>query len=443
MSGRDMRRNAKFYMSVIADVYAREILDSRANPTIEVEVVLEDGTVSKASVPSGASTGKYEAVELRDDDAGRYFGKGVLKAVENVNTEIFEEIEGMDAYDQPNLDRALIELDGTPNKGRIGANAILGTSLAVARAASDSLNIPLFQYIGGAGARTLPVPLMNILNGGRQADNNVDIQEFMISPVGAKKFSEALRMGAEIFHGLKSILKAKRLFTGVGDEGGFAPDLKSNEEAIELIIDAINKVGLVPGKDVYIALDVASSEMYNEEGMYVFEGEGRTMDVDHLVEFYESLVGRYPIISIEDPMAEEDWDGWKIITDRLGKTVQLVGDDLFVTNSERIRKGIQLGVANSVLIKVNQIGTLSETLDAIETAKRAGYTAIVSHRSGETEDTMIADIAVATNSGIIKTGAPSRLERVAKYNRLMEIEDMIGDSAIYSGIDAFYSIKHR
>ena len=443
MSGRDIRRNAKFYMSVIADVYAREILDSRANPTIEVEVVLEDGTVSKASVPSGASTGKYEAVELRDDDAGRYFGKGVLKAVENVNTEIFEEIEGMDAYDQPNLDRALIELDGTPNKGRIGANAILGTSLAVARAASDSLNIPLFQYIGGAGARTLPVPLMNILNGGRHADNNVDIQEFMIAPVGAKKFSEALRMGAEIFHGLKSILKAKRLFTGVGDEGGFAPDLKSNEEAIELIIEAINKVGLVPGKDVYIALDVASSEMYNEEGMYVFEGEGRTMDVDHLVEFYESLVGRYPIISIEDPMAEEDWDGWKIITDRLGKTVQLVGDDLFVTNSERIRKGIQLGVANSVLIKVNQIGTLSETLDAIETAKRAGYTAIVSHRSGETEDTMIADIAVATNSGIIKTGAPSRLERVAKYNRLMEIEDMIGDSAIYSGIDAFYSIKHR
>lgn len=443
MSGRDMRRNAKFYMSVIADVYAREILDSRANPTIEVEVVLEDGTVSKASVPSGASTGKYEAVELRDDDAGRYFGKGVLKAVENVNTEIFEEIEGMDAYDQPNLDRALIELDGTPNKGRIGANAILGTSLAVARAASDSLNIPLFQYIGGAGARTLPVPLMNILNGGRHADNNVDIQEFMIAPVGAKKFSEALRMGAEIFHGLKSILKAKRLFTGVGDEGGFAPDLKSNEEAIELIIEAINKVGLVPGKDVYIALDVASSEMYNEEGMYVFEGEGRTMDVDHLVEFYESLVGRYPIISIEDPMAEEDWDGWKIITDRLGKTVQLVGDDLFVTNSERIRKGIQLGVANSVLIKVNQIGTLSETLDAIETAKRAGYTAIVSHRSGETEDTMIADIAVATNSGIIKTGAPSRLERVAKYNRLMEIEDMIGDSAVYSGIDAFYSIKHR
>lgn len=443
MTGSDMRRNAKFYMSVIADVYAREILDSRANPTIEVEVVLEDGTVSKASVPSGASTGKYEAVELRDDDAGRYFGKGVLKAVENVNTEIFEEIEGMDAYDQPNLDRALIELDGTPNKGRIGANAILGTSLAVARAASDSLNIPLFQYIGGAGARTLPVPLMNILNGGRHADNNVDIQEFMIAPVGAKKFSEALRMGAEIFHGLKSILKAKRLFTGVGDEGGFAPDLKSNEEAIELIIEAINKVGLVPGKDVYIALDVASSEMYNEEGMYVFEGEGRTMDVDHLVEFYESLVGRYPIISIEDPMAEEDWDGWKIITDRLGKTVQLVGDDLFVTNSERIRKGIQLGVANSVLIKVNQIGTLSETLDAIETAKRAGYTAIVSHRSGETEDTMIADIAVATNSGIIKTGAPSRLERVAKYNRLMEIEDMIGDSAIYSGIDAFYSIKHR
>lgn len=443
MSGRDMRRNAKFYMSVIADVYAREILDSRANPTIEVEVVLEDGTVSKASVPSGASTGKYEAVELRDDDEGRYFGKGVLKAVENVNTEIFEEIEGMDAYDQPNLDRALIELDGTPNKGRIGANAILGTSLAVARAASDSLNIPLFQYIGGAGARTLPVPLMNILNGGRHADNNVDIQEFMIAPVGAKKFSEALRMGAEIFHGLKSILKAKRLFTGVGDEGGFAPDLKSNEEAIELIIEAINKVGLVPGRDVYIALDVASSEMYNEEGMYVFEGEGRTMDVDHLVEFYESLVGRYPIISIEDPMAEEDWDGWKIITDRLGKTVQLVGDDLFVTNSERIRKGIQLGVANSVLIKVNQIGTLSETLDAIETAKRAGYTAIVSHRSGETEDTMIADIAVATNSGIIKTGAPSRLERVAKYNRLMEIEDMIGDSAIYSGIDAFYSIKHR
>ena len=443
MSGRDMRRNAKFYMSVIADVYAREILDSRANPTIEVEVVLEDGTVSKASVPSGASTGKYEAVELRDDDEGRYFGKGVLKAVENVNTEIFEEIEGMDAYDQPNLDRALIELDGTPNKGRIGANAILGTSLAVARAASDSLNIPLFQYIGGAGARTLPVPLMNILNGGRHADNNVDIQEFMIAPVGAKKFSEALRMGAEIFHGLKSILKAKRLSTGVGDEGGFAPDLKSNEEAIELIIEAINKVGLVPGRDVYIALDVASSEMYNEEGMYVFEGEGRTMDVDHLVEFYESLVGRYPIISIEDPMAEEDWDGWKIITDRLGKTVQLVGDDLFVTNSERIRKGIQLGVANSVLIKVNQIGTLSETLDAIETAKRAGYTAIVSHRSGETEDTMIADIAVATNSGIIKTGAPSRLERVAKYNRLMEIEDMIGDSAIYSGIDAFYSIKHR
>jgi len=430
-------------MSLISDVYAREILDSRATPTVEVEVVLEDGTVSKASVPSGASTGMYEAVELRDEDESRYLGKGVLKAVENVNTEIYEEIEGMDAYDQINLDKALIDLDGTPNKGRIGANAILGTSLAVARAAADSLNIPLFQYIGGVGARTLPVPIMNILNGGRHADNNVDIQEFMVAPVGAKSFSEALRMGSEIFHGLKSILKAKRLFTGVGDEGGFAPDLKSNEEAIELIMQAVDTAGFVAGKDIYIALDVASSEMYNAEGFYVFEGEGRTMNVDQLTTYYESLVNRYPIISIEDPVAEEDWDGWKVITDRIGKTVQLVGDDLFVTNSERIRKGIKLGVANSVLIKVNQIGTLSETLDAIETAKCAGYTAIVSHRSGETEDTMIADIAVATNCGIIKTGAPSRLERVAKYNRLMEIEDMIGDSAVYPGINAFYSIKHK
>lgn len=426
-------------MATIIDVFAREILDSRANPTVEVEVLLDDGTYEKAGVPSGASTGAHEAIELRDGDKSRYNGKGVLKAVENVNDIIADAIIGMDPTEQVAIDQTMLELDGTPNKSKLGANAILGVSLAVARAAATSAGLPLFQYIGGANAKTLPVPMMNILNGGKHADNNVDIQEFMIMPVGAPCFADALRMGAEVFHSLKSVLRSKGLATGVGDEGGFAPDLSSNEEAIKLIIHAIEKAGYKPGEQIGIALDPASTE-YFEDGLYKMKGEGKEFTSEGMVDYFADLCGKYPILSIEDGFAEDDWDGWALATKKLGKKVQLVGDDLFVTNVTRINKGIKLGVANSVLIKVNQIGTLTETLDAIETAKRAGYTAVVSHRSGETEDTTIADIAVATNAGFIKTGAPSRSERVAKYNQLMRIEELLGDAARFPGRAAFYSL---
>ncbi len=427
-------------MSIITDVYAREILDSRGNPTVEVEVTLADETVGRACVPSGASTGQHEALELRDGDPGRYLGRGVAKAVDNVNDMIADEILGMDARDQALIDLTLIELDGTPNKSKLGANAMLGVSLAVAHAAAEHIGLPLYQYLGGVGARTLPVPLMNILNGGKHADNNVDIQEFMIAPVGADSFAHALRMGAEVYHSLKAVLKKRGLSAGVGDEGGFAPNLDSNEQAIAVVVEAIEKAGFAPGKDVFVALDVAASELWRD-GKYVLEGEGRELDAAGLVDYYENLVGKYPVISIEDGLAEDDWDGWRIATVKLGDRVQLVGDDLLVTNVERIERAIQQGVANSVLIKVNQIGTLSETLDAIEMAKRAGYTAVISHRSGETEDTTIADIAVATNSGQIKSGAPCRTDRVAKYNQLLRIEDLLGDAGMYAGMDAFYSIK--
>jgi len=427
-------------MSIITDVYAREILDSRGNPTVEVEVTLADETVGRACVPSGASTGQHEALELRDGDPGRYLGRGVAKAVDNVNDTIADEILGMDARDQALIDLTLIELDGTPSKSKLGANAMLGVSLAVAHAAAEHIGLPLYQYLGGVGARTLPVPLMNILNGGKHADNNVDIQEFMIAPVGADSFAHALRMGAEVYHSLKAVLKKRGLSAGVGDEGGFAPNLDSNEQAIAVVVEAIEKAGFTPGKDVFVALDVAASELWRD-GKYVLEGEGRELDAAGLVDYYENLVGKYPVISIEDGLAEDDWDGWRIATVKLGDRVQLVGDDLLVTNVERIERAIQQGVANSVLIKVNQIGTLSETLDAIEMAKRAGYTAVISHRSGETEDTTIADIAVATNSGQIKSGAPCRTDRVAKYNQLLRIEDLLGDAGMYAGMDAFYSIK--
>jgi len=427
-------------MSIITDVYAREILDSRGNPTVEVEVTLADETVGRACVPSGASTGQHEALELRDGDPGRYLGRGVAKAVDNVNDTIADEIVGMDARDQALVDLTMIELDGTPNKSKLGANAMLGVSLAVAHAAAEYIGLPLYQYLGGVGARTLPVPLMNILNGGKHADNNVDIQEFMIVPVGADSFAHALRMGAEIYHSLKAVLKKRGLSAGVGDEGGFAPDLDSNEQAIAVVVEAIEKAGFAPGKDVFVALDVAASELWRA-GKYVLESEGRELDAGGLVDYYENLVGKYPVISIEDGLAEDDWEGWRIATERLGDRVQLVGDDLLVTNVERIERAIQRGVANSVLIKVNQIGTLSETLDAIEMAKRAGYTAVISHRSGETEDTTIADIAVATNAGQIKSGAPCRTDRVAKYNQLLRVEDLLGDAGVYAGMDAFYSIK--
>ena len=427
-------------MSIITDVYAREILDSRGNPTVEVEVTLADETVGRACVPSGASTGQHEALELRDGDPGRYLGRGVAKAVDNVNDTIADEILGMDARDQALIDLTLIELDGTPSKSKLGANAMLGVSLAVAHAAAEHIGLPLYQYLGGVGARTLPVPLMNILNGGKHADNNVDIQEFMIAPVGADSFAHALRMGAEVYHSLKAVLKKRGLSAGVGGEGGFAPNLDSNEQAIAVVVEAIEKAGFAPGKDVFVALDVAASELWRD-GKYVLEGEGRELDAAGLVDYYENLVGKYPVISIEDGLAEDDWDGWRIATVKLGDRVQLVGDDLLVTNVERIERAIQQGVANSVLIKVNQIGTLSETLDAIEMAKRAGYTAVISHRSGETEDTTIADIAVATNSGQIKSGAPCRTDRVAKYNQLLRIEDLLGDAGMYAGMDAFYSIK--
>ena len=426
----------------IEDIMAREVLDSRGNPTIEVDVYLEDGSMGRSMVPSGASTGAFEAVELRDGDDSRYMGKGVLKAVENVNY-MAEHLVGMDALDQVALDEAMIAIDGTPNKGKMGANAILGISMANAYAAAESLGLPLFRYLGGVNGKTLPTPMMNILNGGEHADNNVDIQEFMIMPVGAKNFYEALRMGSEIFHNLKKVLQKKRLVTSVGDEGGFAPNLESNEEALEAIIEGIQAAGYRPGDDVRLAMDVAASEMYNKEsGKYILKGEGKELTTDEMIDFYERLITKYPIISIEDGLDEEDWEGWKIMTERLGKKIQLVGDDLFVTNTERLKKGIDLGVANSILIKVNQIGTLTETLDAIEMAKRAGYTAIVSHRSGETEDVTIADLVVAMNAGQIKTGAPSRTDRVAKYNQLLRIEEYLGQTAIYGGINSFYNLKN-
>ena len=427
-------------MAVITDVYAREIMDSRGNPTVEVEVYLEDGTIGRAAVPSGASTGQFEAVELRDSESPRYLGKGVLQAVANVNDIIGPAILGFDASEQVAIDRIMIELDGTPNKAKLGANAILGVSMAVARAAAECYDLPLFQYLGGTNAKELPVPMMNILNGGAHADNNVDIQEFMIMPIGATSFMEALRYCAEVYHTLKSVLKAKGLATGVGDEGGFAPNLGSNEEALQVITEAIEKAGLVVGKDIVFAIDAASSEFY-KDGKYHLAGEGKVKTSAEMVEYYAELCEKYPIYSIEDGLAEEDWEGWKLLTDRLGKTVQLVGDDLFVTNTERLSRGIKEDTANAILIKVNQIGTLTETFDAIEMAKRAGYTAVISHRSGETEDSTIADIAVAVNAGQIKTGAPARSERVAKYNQLLRIEDMLAETAQYRGSDVFYNIK--
>jgi enolase len=427
-------------MSIIIDVLSREILDSRGNPTVEVEVILEDGTTGRAAVPSGASTGAYEAVELRDGDKTRYMGKGVQDAVENVFNVIAPEIIGMDCRDQIGIDSVMLELDGTPNKSKLGANAILGVSLAVAKSAANYLDLPLYQYIGGVNAKELPVPMMNILNGGEHADNNVDIQEFMVMPVGASTFSEGLRMGVEVFHSLKKVLQGRGLNTAVGDEGGFAPNLASNEEALAVIVEAIEKAGYEPGKDIMLALDVASTELF-KDGKYVFEGEGKTRTTEEMIAFYSSLLDKFPIISIEDPLSEDEWDGWQEITRALGNRVQLVGDDLFVTNTSRLSKGIGMNVANSILIKVNQIGTLTETLDAIEMAKRAGYTAVISHRSGETEDVTIADIAVGTNAGQIKTGAPSRTDRVAKYNQLLRIEEELDEIAIYEGISNFYNLK--
>lgn len=431
-------------MSLITDIYAREVLDSRGNPTIEVEAWTENGAHGRAMVPSGASTGIFEAVELRDGDKGRYLGKGVETAVSNVNDIIADEVIGMEVFDQIAIDQLLIELDGTHNKGKLGANAILGVSIAVARAAADELGLPLYQYIGGVNSKTLPVPMMNILNGGEHADNNVDIQEFMVMPVGAENFKEALRMGAEIFHSLKSVLKSKGLNTAVGDEGGFAPNLTSNEEALATIVVAIEKAGYKPGEDIRLALDVAASGMYDEEKKtYTLKGEGRVLTVEEMVDYYVDLVNKYPIVSIEDGLAEDDWDGWKLLTEKLGDKIQLVGDDLFVTNTERLQKGIELGVANSILIKLNQIGTITETLDAIELAKVNGMTAVVSHRSGETEDSTIADLAVATNAGQIKTGAPSRTDRVAKYNQLLRIEDGLGSMSKYNGIKTFYNLNNK
>jgi enolase len=428
-------------MSWIEEINAREILDSRGNPTIEAEVSLVGGEVGRAAVPSGASTGEHEAVELRDEDKKRYGGKGVLKAVQNVNEIIAPEINGMDALDQAEIDSALITLDGTPNKSKLGANALLAVSMATARAAAAYLEVPLYKYLGGPHARTLPVPMMNIINGGAHADNNVDFQEFMIVPVGAGSFSESLRIGAEIFHTLKAVLKKKGYTTSVGDEGGFAPNLRSNEEAIETILEAIVQAGYVAGKDCLLALDPAASEFY-EDGSYVFKkSDQRKFSSDQMVEFWAGWVEKYPIISIEDGMAENDWDGWKTLTDKLGQRVQLVGDDLFVTNTEFLRKGIGLGVANSILIKVNQIGTLTETLDCIELAKTSGRTAVISHRSGETEDPFIADLAVATNAGQIKTGSLSRTDRIAKYNQLLRIEEDLRGAARYPGRSAFYQLK--
>ena len=429
-------------MSEILDVYGREVLDSRGNPTVEVEVVLDDGSFGRAMVPSGASTGAFEAVELRDGDKGRYLGKGVTKAVDHVNKELADAVIGMDAFDQRAVDAALIEADGTPNKANLGANAILGVSLAVARAAAQSTDLELYQYLGGVNGHTLPTPMMNILNGGVHADNNVDFQEFMIMPVGAPTFTEGLRWCAEVYHTLKSVLKDSGHSTGVGDEGGFAPDLKSNEEPLQYIVKAIEAAGYQPGDDFKIAMDPATTECYDaERGVYVLSGEGRELTTDEMIDYWAELVEKYPIISIEDGLAEEDWDGWVKLTQRIGDKVQLVGDDLFVTNTERLKKGIELGAANAILVKVNQIGTLTESLEAIEMAKRAGYACIVSHRSGETEDSTIADLAVAVNAGQIKTGAPCRSDRIAKYNQLIRIEDELYTSAEYAGMNAFYNIR--
>jgi len=426
-------------MSIIEHIGGREVLDSRGNPTIEVEVILESGATGRAIVPSGASTGAFEAVELRDGE-DRYGGKGVLTAVGHVDEEIYDTLVGFDATDQRDIDRVLIELDGTDNKGRLGANAILGVSLAVARAAADDLSLPLYRYIGGVNAHVLPVPMMNVLNGGEHADNNVDIQEFMIMPVGAASFSEALRWGTETYHVLKKVLHDRGLSTAIGDEGGFAPNLASNEEAVTLLIEAIEKAGFTPGEDIAIALDAASTEFYRD-GSYVLAGEGRTLSPSEMVAYFESLCSRYPIVSIEDGMSEEDWDGWSQLTATLGSRVQLVGDDLFVTNTERLAHGIEAGVANSILVKVNQIGSLTETLESVAMATRAGYTAVMSHRSGETEDTTIADLAVATNCGQIKTGAPARSDRVAKYNQLLRIEDDLGEAAAYWGAAALKQVR--
>jgi len=426
-------------MTTIIDVHGRQVLDSRGNPTVEVEVHLESGAGGRAIVPSGASTGTREAVELRDGDPGKYLGKGVTKAVRNVNRVIGPKIIGFDATEQALIDKVLIELDGTENKGKLGANAILGVSLAVARAAAEGCGLPLYRYLGGVGARTLPVPMMNILNGGSHADNNVDIQEFMVMPVGAKSFSEALRMGVETFHHLKKVLKGKGLNTNVGDEGGFAPLLRSNAEAIEVILEAIGKAGYRPGKEIGIALDAAASE-FREKGKYVFrKSDGSKRSADGMVKFYEGLCRQYPIVSVEDGFAEDDWRGWKMFTQAMGKKIQIVGDDVFVTNPKILRKGIDEGIANSVLIKLNQIGTLSETIDAVEMAKRAGWTAVVSHRSGETEDSTIADLVVALNTGQIKTGSASRTDRLAKYNQLLRIEEELGQSARFEGRGVFYT----
>ncbi len=429
-------------MSRIIDVYAREVLDSRGNPTVEVEVYTEDGGFGRALVPSGASTGEYEAVELRDEDKNRYLGKGVINAVKNVNEKIAPEVLGMDVVDQIGLDKTMIDLDGTKNKSKLGANAILGVSLAAARAAADELGLPLYQYLGGFNAKEMPVPMMNIINGGEHADNSVDIQEFMILPVSAVSFKEAIRMGAEIFHALKGVLSAKGYATSVGDEGGFAPNLKSNEEAIQVIIEAIEKAGYKAGDDVRIGMDAAASEFFDKEtNKYNLKGEGRILSSEELIDLYAEWVEKYPIVTIEDGLDENDWDGFKLLTEKLGNKIQLVGDDLFVTNTEKLAEGIEKGIANSILIKVNQIGTLTETFDAIEMAKKAGYTAVVSHRSGETEDSTIADIAVATNAGQIKTGSASRTDRIAKYNQLLRIEDELGTLAQYKGLNSFYNLK--
>lgn len=429
-------------MSYITDVIAREVLDSRGNPTVEVEVALDDGSWGRAAVPSGASTGAFEAVELRDGESARYLGKGVLTAVANVNDVIGPEIMGMDASDQRAIDEYLIELDGTENKSRLGANAMLGVSLAVAKAAAESCELTLYSYIGGCNASTLPVPMMNILNGGAHADNNVDLQEFMVMPVGAGSFAEGLRMCAEIYHTLKGVLHDRGLGTGVGDEGGFAPDLGSNEEALQIIAEAVEKAGYTLGEQIMFALDPAATEFYDtERKLYLLAGEGRELTSTEMVDFWAGLADRYPIVSIEDGMAEEDWEGWQLLTERLGDRVQLVGDDLFVTNTERLARGIDMGVANSILVKLNQIGTLTETLEAIQMAHRAGYTSVISHRSGETEDTTIADVAVAVNAGQIKTGAPARSDRVAKYNQLLRIEEELCGSAVYPGMEAFTNIE--
>ncbi len=428
-------------MSRIESVRAREILDSRGNPTVEVEVELESGAIGRAAVPSGASTGEKEALELRDKDPKRYMGKGVLKAVKNVNEVIAPALVGVEALEQAKVDYLMIELDGTPNKSSLGANAILGVSLAVCRAAAQELGLPLFRYIGGTNARELPVPMMNILNGGVHADNNVDLQEFMIMPVGKDSYKEALRVGVEVYHTLKKVLKRMGHSTNVGDEGGFAPNLSSNEEAIEVIIRAIEEAGYTPGEDVMLALDAASSEFYKGDGIYELAGEGKRLSREELVDFYRKLVEKYPIISIEDGMAEEDYEGWKLLTAALGDKVQLVGDDVFCTNKDLLRIGIKEGFANSILIKLNQIGTLTETLETIEMAKRANYTTVVSHRSGETEDPFIADLAVAVNSGQIKTGAPARSERNAKYNQLLRIEELLGKSAVFKGTEVFYNLE--